>query len=119
MTTCHWYDDCTFMYDAMEVRGTGNAYLLRLHAVSGLTYRFNSSLEHGAGMNARVGIFHEGSVGGASAAETVEDADFPLGRGLHGALAVCCVLLLALHRRERRHGPAAGGDGAPRLWLGV
>ena len=49
VTACHWYDDCTFMYDALAVRGSGNAFLLRLHGVSGLTYQFNWQLERGAG----------------------------------------------------------------------
>ena len=49
VTACHWYDDCTFLYDALAVRGSGNAFLLRLHGVSGLTYRFNWQLERGAG----------------------------------------------------------------------
>ena len=81
---CHWYDDCVYRYDGMEVRGTGNSFLLRLHAAAGLTYKFKLKQilkgGSGSGTHFNIGIFHENSVGGVDGSEHLHGGDFALGK---------------------------------------
>jgi hypothetical protein len=84
-THCTWSDDCTYRYDGEEVRGSGSAFELRLHAVAGLTYIFSAELIQvlanfqPPGTHFSLRIYHEKAIGGGSATEPIDGADFALG----------------------------------------
>ena len=77
---CQWDDDCVYRYQGQELRGSGSRFQLRLHGGAGLTYKFSTELIESTGVHMAVGIYHESALGGSDASESIESAEFALGR---------------------------------------
>eukprot|EP01051_Picozoa_sp_SAG22_P000238 SAG22_NODE_5_length_41775_cov_111.520971_1_plen_1241_part_00 len=45
---CRFFDDCTYWYHGVEMRGDGSSYELRFHPTAGMTYSFRVHLKDGS-----------------------------------------------------------------------
>eukprot|EP01051_Picozoa_sp_SAG22_P005321 SAG22_NODE_312_length_12614_cov_4.783540_9_plen_2027_part_00 len=63
LTECRWFDDCTYRYHGVEMRGDGSSYELRFHPTAGMTYSFRVHLKDGsAATHIRLGIYPPDSI---------------------------------------------------------
>ena len=43
-TDCRFFDDCTFRYDGLEMRGDGSSFALKFEPTTSFTYNFTATL---------------------------------------------------------------------------
>jgi hypothetical protein len=53
LVECKFFDDCTFRYDALEMRGDGSSFILKLRLTAGFTYTFTTTLTSGSAAHLR------------------------------------------------------------------
>eukprot|EP01052_Picozoa_sp_SAG31_P025793 SAG31_NODE_2285_length_6011_cov_5.276556_6_plen_680_part_00 len=70
---CRMFDDCTYRYNGVEMRGDGSSYELRFRPTAGMTYSFQVHLKDGSdATHIRFSIFPPDSIASKAAGSELE-----------------------------------------------